>query len=165
MSTRLESVELNVFTDEASIRRAADRIRAAVWLAGFIRPAGESRSGVEQRREPRQPFVIGTFLMPVNSDGDGVSQVDPDEPLLPVITFDISPHGVSIQHDRPLQSTTCLLAFDLWTDRPVTLLVEQRWTRLESGSPFAHRSGFEILGVAREGVRGNVELTLRSVLG
>ena len=150
MSTTLESVEFHIYTDDASIRRAAERIKSGPGLAGFSLPIWNTRASLERRSEPRQLFVDGAFLMPVESDGGRARQLDPDEPLLPVITLDISPRGVGVQHERPLPSETYVLTFDLWSHTPVTLLVERCWSRADDDSAFGHRSGFAILGVAKE---------------
>ena len=113
MSTALESVEFHIYSDAASVRRAAERIKSGIGLAGFSRPIWKMRAGPERRSEPRQPFVAGAFLMPAEWDAGRARQLDPDEPLLPVITLDISPRGVGIQHERPLPSNAYVLAFDL----------------------------------------------------
>jgi hypothetical protein len=151
MTTTLESaVEFDIYTDEPSIRLAAQRIRTGIGRLELSRPTWGTPTDDERRSEPRHPLVAGAFLMPVEMAGERARQLDADEPLVPVITLNMSPRGVGIQHQEPVPEKTCLLIFDLWAEDPVALLVKHRWFRQESESGFRYRSGFAIIGVASE---------------
>ena len=140
-------VELDLSIDAASIRRAVERIRGGLGLAGFSRATQRPSPGVERRCNARQPLVISAFLMPATLDG---GRVRPAEPVIQVITLNMSPRGVGIQHEQPLPGGTCLLVFDLWAEGSVTLVVEPRWTNKDDEIAHGHRSGFAIIGVASE---------------
>ena len=150
MNTTLQPAEFCVYKDEASIRHAANSIRASIGQRQFIRPLWKEQPGDERRSETRFCLVTGIFLMPVEVEDGRVIQMNPEEPLFPALTLEISPHGIGIQHEVPLPSKTCVLIFDLWTDTPVTLVVKQRWYRQDHSGTFGHRTGFEIVGVAKE---------------
>ena len=149
MTSVLESLEFDLYTDEASIRLAAERIRASVGRTG-LDPSARGTQASEQRTEPRFGYLTGAFLIAVKVDGGRARQLSRDEPRLPAITVDISLHGVGVQHVHPLMHRTHVLTCDTWTDKPVSLLVERRWTRHEDESVFGYRSGFAIRGVASE---------------
>ena len=142
-----ETVEFDVYTDEASVRRAAERIRAAIGLSRSI-PAAPAEPDL--RREGRYPLATAATLVAVRLHDGRATQVDPDEPPLPVMTLNMSPHGVGIGHDQPVPDRTCLIVFEAGMDEPVSLLVRHRWFRQEDdGGDYRYRSGFEILGVAK----------------
>ena len=152
MTLAVELLEFDLYTDEASIRLAAERIRASVGRAGLDPSAPVTQLIAEQRSEPRYDYLTGAFLIAVKVDGGRARQLSPDEPRFPAITVDISRHGVGVHHVHPLVHRTHVLTCDTWTDKPVNLLVERQWTRREDGSLFGYRSGFSIRGVAS--VRG-----------
>lgn len=143
-----ETVEFDIYTDEASVRRAAERIRAGI---GLVRPlAAVTPIEPEQRSEARYPLVTPASLIAVRLHDGRAEQVDPDELPLAVMTLNMSPHGVGIEHDQPVPDRTCIIIFEAGLDEPVSLLVRHRWFRQEDGAAeYRYRSGFEILGVAK----------------
>ena len=144
-----ETVEFDVYTDEASVRRAAERIRAGIGVARSL-PAATSPTQPELRSEARYPLATAASLVAVRLHDGRATQVDSDEPPLPVMTLNMSPHGVGIEHDEPVPDRTCIIVFEAGMDEPVSLLVRHRWFRQEDGAAaYRYRSGFEILGVAK----------------
>jgi hypothetical protein len=143
-----ETLEFDIYTDEASVRRAAERIRAGIGLRSV--PAATMPTEPDLRSEARYPLATAASLVAVRLHNGRATQVDPDDPPVPVMTLNMSPHGVGIEHDQPVPDRTCIINFGAGMDEPVSLLVRHRWFRQEDGGGACrYRSGFEILGVAK----------------
>ncbi|HUG90776.1 MAG TPA: hypothetical protein VML55_08090 [Planctomycetaceae bacterium] len=94
----------------------------------------------------RQPVVTPAFLIPAQVV-DRRATVQEDGQSL-VVSLDVGPHGLGIQHDRRIQSQHSIVEFDLWNGGSVALLVEKRWSLPGDGT---YRTGFRVLAVVREG--------------
>ena len=151
-SSTAQSVEFELTANEGGIRIAVERIRRGnVRAEAILRGWEPGRCpDPERRKERRRGLVLGAFLIPVEVEGNRARALDGEATQLPVLTRDISPHGIGFQHDRPVPVQHGVLQFDLWGDGMVELLVEQKWTRVTSGTAFRHLSGSRIVAVARE---------------
>jgi hypothetical protein len=152
-----QAAEFELIANEGSIRIAVERVRRGnVRAEAILRGWEPGRCpDPERRKERRRGLVLGAFLIPVEVEDHRARALDDTETQLPVLTRDISPHGVGFQHDRPLPGRHGVLQFDLWGDGTVELLIEQKWTRVSSGTAFRHLSGCRIVGVAKEVVAGD----------
>jgi hypothetical protein len=145
-ASTVTALEFEVLADEASIRLAAEKIRRENGRADAILKGRDQWSGTERRTEQRGKLILGAFLTPVLVEGDRVSAVG-DQPQVPVLTQNISPHGIAFRHDSPTDAKHGVLEFALWVEGLVELLVEIRWTRRCLSSAFSYESGCKILGV------------------
>ena len=71
-----------------------------------------------------------------------------EEGLDQVISLDIGPQGLGIQHEGQVQSRHSIVEFDLWNGGSVALLVEKRWSMPGNGT---YRTGFRVVAVACAG--------------
>jgi hypothetical protein len=147
----VDAVEFELSPDYESIRLAGERIRRGNAQAEAILRgrSAEDWPGPERRRERRTQLVLGAFLLPVEVCGERARPLSVEQRQLPVLTRDLSPHGIAFQHDRPLPGRHAILEFALWNEGIVELLVERRWSQSDEGTAFCHRSGCRILAVAR----------------
>ena len=133
-----------------SVQRALARIREADCVgedsADEETAEISSRAACDRRTAVRHPLVTPAFLIPAQVVESRATVQEDGE--LPVISLDIGPHGLGIQHDRRIQSQYSIVAFDLWNDGSVALLVEKRWSMPGNGT---YRTGFRVLAVVREG--------------
>ena len=141
---------LDLDWSDVGVRNAMARIREIDSADEDTVKTSTVRSGAEvaacdRRAEQRQPLVSPAFLMPAKVIGSRA--IVQQETPLPVVTLDLGPHGLGIQHDRQIPSLYSIVAFDLWKGGSVAVLVEKCWTESGNGT---YRTGFRVMAAARD---------------
>jgi hypothetical protein len=144
-----EQTRYRVRRDLRTIKKVLRQIRHSEQLANHClfgrRTPARLLDYVERRAFERPPVQLPIYVTPADFDGRYalVREVDDGQNL--AFTKDVSLRGVGFTHDELFEGDYALVNFDLLDAGPVSLLVEIRWSNLESRQTYM--SGGRFVGI------------------
>jgi hypothetical protein len=137
-STVIERARLAVRRDLRTVRKILRRIRHSQRLADLClfgrRTPAWMLEYVERRERDRSLVEMPIYVTPAAFDGRHAEPLGDCERVMLAITMDVSLRGVGFAHDEPFEADYAIVTFDLFDEDPVSLLLEVRWSNLESDS-------------------------------
>ena len=148
-STVIERARLAVRRDLRTVRKILRRIRHSQRLADLNlfgrRTPARMLDYIERRDRDRSPVQMLIYVTPAAFDGRNVEPLEDGECEMLAVTRDVSLRGVGFTHDEPFQAHYAIVTFDLLDEDAVSLLLEVRWSNLESDN--LYMSGGRFLGI------------------
>lgn len=113
-----------------------EAIHAAVGMLTKDTRQREMRC-LERRCDTRLPFQRPVQVTPLNEHEESINLDGPE--TMTAYARDISPSGVGLLHDQPINSNRVLLSFELLGGKTLSLVVQLTWCRYLGD--FWHSSG------------------------
>jgi hypothetical protein len=122
--------------------RATDEICTAVNR--IVWNPSDAESQVHSRRKERRiPLHCGITITPLREPG--ASPQECSEGSFTGYVRDISPNGVGLIHDRPLEKASVILAFELENDECIQFIADVLWCEKQQDGQYISGGKFKRL--------------------